>query len=99
MEEYERDEETRRMDIKITVDVEPYKETRGLLFRKNLSLQEFMNHLMCLSARGDDRVLMMMEELRRLKSDSPTPTGTGRRTNTSDLFNMLERASALKSVL
>ena len=91
-----RDEE-KRVDIKVTVDFEPYKEARGLLFRKNVSLQEFLNHLLCLSARSDGRLLAIMDELKVEKAMLQHSSMSSNRTNTRDLFNMLERASVLKS--
>lgn len=93
MEDYQGEEG--RVCVKVIVDLDPYKQLRGILFRNGLSFQEYVNFVVNTTAIGDEQTRHLIEAAKNDKTKKAVPLT--KRTNPNELFNLLEEASALKA--
>ena len=75
--------------VSITLEEEPYKAIRGVLFQHGVSFQEFVGYVAGLGMMKDPRVLELIRESR---STTTVPHITTR-TTAREIYNLLEQNS------
>lgn len=81
--------------VTLEIHPEPYRAAREILFKKGIAFQELINCVNCKIAEGDERILEIIEEAIKKKTEERITGGVTKTLKPNELFNILERVSPL----